>query len=184
MSSLNNLARALERGDPDAALRTNNQTPPLSANLCEALLEMTPEGEESVLDISLRWDHNHPPGDGLPQIVRLRRDLFGRIEALAARLLPTPSPHRQTFVGRVETLEGRPNPDGQREGAVTLQILLPEGETSLARAELNAADHHTAWLAYERNQLVMFQGVLRGAIRAARIEDVGEFRLVEDRVPA
>jgi hypothetical protein len=183
MSSLTNLGRALEAGDPDAALKTNGQAPPLSANLCEGLLEMIPQGEDSSLTVSVRWDHTFPQHPEPRQSVRLRHEFFGRIEALAARLRPSP-PTQPTNVCRwVGTLDGRPSPEGQREGPVTLQLLLPEGETIRARADLSAADHHTAWLAYERNRVVMLQGILRGPVRAARIEEASGFRMVEDPVP-
>lgn len=181
MRSLHRLARALELGDERSALRPAEGEPVLSANLCDALLNMRPEGDGSSLTVSASWDRGRPlPADAaLPGAVRLRRESFDRIEALASRLRPVPPARRQTFVGYVETLAGRPNLNGQREGLAVLRLLLPEGGPVRAGAALNAADHHTAWVAYDRGLPIALEGVLRRAGREAQIDASG-LRLLGD----
>src|SRR5262249_11776696 len=148
--------------------------PMLSANLCEGLLEMAPEGESSFLGVSAEFSRTlqGPPGVDSPTSVRLRREVFPRIEYLAGRLRPVQSPQRQVLVGLVETLNGRPNADNRPEGQVTLRIITPEGEILRARADLNADDYARADQAHMRNLPVVLEGVLRRVGRTVRIDDI------------
>jgi hypothetical protein len=180
MHSLQRLSLALDADELGPLLSPTADEPVLSANLCEGLLDMTPEGDGSVLTISASWARTMPPPATvpLPGMVRLRRETFGLIETLASWLRPAPPPRRQTFVAFVDTLDGRPNPDGLREGPVVLRLFEQEGDSIRARVQLNAADHHTAWEAYERDQPVLLQGVLRRTGRTYRIDDVTGFQVL------
>jgi hypothetical protein len=179
MRALERLSRAVDAGDVEALLDPAAGEPVLSANLCEGLLEMTPEGEGSALTVSADWARTLPPpaDAGWPRSVRLSRERFPQIEALASRLRPTPAPQRQTFLGLVEGLNGRPNAAGGVEGEVWLTLLDPEGETVRVRADLNAADYKAAVEAHLRALPVTLQGVLRRGARVARIEEVTEFKV-------
>jgi hypothetical protein len=182
MTSVQRLAQALELGDPELALHPQDGEPPLSANLCEGLLDMAPEGEGSALTIAAHWDpHLHlVDRDTLPVQVQLRRGLFDRIETLAARLRPTPREQRKTLLGFVETLSGRPNADNRMEGQVLLRLVDPESESLRARTELNTADYHTAWLAHGENQPIALQGIVRRVGRFFRIDNVTGFHLLAE----
>jgi hypothetical protein len=186
MRSLHRLSLALDVDELDSLLNPTQEEPVISANLCDGLLDMTPEGEGSVLTVTASWARTLPPPAALPlpEMVRFRRENFGRIEALAAQLRPAPPPRRQTFVAFVDTLDGRPNEEGQREGPVILRLFEPENDSVRARAELNAADHHTAWQAYDRDQAVILQGVLRRMGRTYRIDEVTGFQMLPDLVNA
>jgi hypothetical protein len=186
MRSLQRLALALDADELDSLLAPVDGQPLLSANLCEGLLDMTPEGDGSTLTVTASWARTLPPPVAvpLPGRVRLRRETFGAIEALATRLRPTPPPRRQTLVGFVDTLDGRPNEDGLREGPIVLRIFNPEGDSIRARVELDAEHHHLAWEAYEQDQPVMVQGVLRRVGRLYRIDDPVGFRIIEEQAPA
>ena len=186
MGSLQRLVDALEMDDAAAALQPIEGQPVISANLCEGLLEMTPEGDDSTLTISVHWARTSPPPAtlSLPREVQLRRETFGLIETLATQLRPTPPPRRQTFVGYIDTLDGWPNPEGRREGPVVLRILEAEGETIRARVELDASNHHLAWQAYDQDAPVVLQGVLRRIGRTHRIDEVSGFRILEQQTGA
>jgi hypothetical protein len=177
LRSLDRLARAFEAGDPNLALVGAENEPVISANLCEGLLEMTPEGEGSSLTVTAGWARSLPPpaGESLPGSVRLRREDFARLESLVRQLQPAHQPQRQALLGVVETLNGRRNAGGQVEGEVVLTILDPEGETLRARADLKAASYAAAAEAHLRALPVSLQGVLHRGVRAHRIEDVTEF---------
>jgi hypothetical protein len=181
MRSLHRLASALDLGNTDAVLHQAENEPVLSANLCEGLLEMTPEDGESTLRVSAAFSRTlpPPPDDRIPRLVRLRREVFPKIEYLAGRLRPVPLPHRQWLVGLVETLNGRPNLDHRPEGYVTLRIITPESEVLRARAELDADDYARADQAHMRNLPVSLEGVLRQVGRTFRIDDVSGFALIQ-----
>src|SRR5262249_1559341 len=139
MRSLARLAIALEADEFGPVLNPGPDELVISANLCEGLVEMSPRGEEASLTISASWARSLPPPATLsiPRQVQLRQEFFPRLQDLATRLRPAVASRRQVLVGFVDTLDGRPNLEGQREGPVVLRLVLPEGELILARVELN-----------------------------------------------
>lgn len=181
MRSLHRLVSALDVGDTDAVLQQADSELPLSANLCEGLLDMAPEGEDSFLQVTAEFTRTlpEPAHATIPRTVRLRRELFPRIESLAERLRPVEVPKRQLLVGFVETLNGRPNPDNRPEGQVILRLITPEGETLRARTELDADEYARADQAHMQNLPVSLEGVLRQVGRTFRIDQVSGFAIVQ-----
>jgi hypothetical protein len=181
MRSLHRLSLALDADELDPLLNPTPEEPVISANLCEGLLDMTPEGDGSVLTVSASWARTLPPPAAvpLPGVVRLRRETFGRIEALAERLRPAHTPQRQMLFGFVDTLNGRPNADNQMEGQVILRLVDPESEIIRARTDLNVTDYHTAWQAHGQNLPITLQGIVRRIGRTFRIDEVSDFRLLQ-----
>jgi hypothetical protein len=179
MRSVSRLAHAVELGDVAAALRPANGEPLLSANLCEALLEMTPEGDSSALTVCASWARPLLPAEGaLPGSVRLPRKAFGRLEQLAERLRPAGAPRRETWVGFVDTLSGRPYAAGGPEGQVILRLVDPERATTRAVAELNPEQYRVAWEAHGHNRPVIVRGVLRRSGRLHRLDEIADFALL------
>ncbi|MCI0456454.1 MAG: hypothetical protein L0Z62_05680 [Gemmataceae bacterium] len=181
MRSVARLAHAVELGAPETALEPAEGEPVLSVNLCEGLLDLTPEGDGSALTISASWARHLPlPGNGAPPpgMVRLPQEAFGRIEALVEKLRPAHAPRRETWVGFVDTLNGRPNADNRMEGQVILRLVDPEHETVRARAELNAEQYPLAWEAHGQNRPVILEGILRREGRLHRLEEVSEFAIL------
>ncbi len=181
MRSLQRLSLALDANELDPLLQPTKNEPVLSANLCEGLLDMTPEEAGSTLTISVSWARTLPPSAAmpLPGKVLLRRETFGLIEVLAERLRPTHVSKWQTLFGFVDTLDGRPNADNQMEGTVILRLVDAKSDTIRARAELNATDYHTAWEAHGQHQPIALQGIVRPIGRFFRIDNVTGFRLLE-----
>jgi hypothetical protein len=181
MRSLHRLALALDADELDPLLNPGEGEPIISSNLCEGLLDMTPEGRGSVLTISVSWARTMPPPATrpLPGVVRLRRETFGLIDTLATRLRPEYVPQRRMLFGFVDTLNGRSNAENQMEGPVVLRLVDPENETIRARADLNVADYHTAWQAHGRNLPIALEGIVRRVGRTFRIDEVSGFRLLQ-----
>jgi hypothetical protein len=182
LRSLRRLTQALEGGNLDRLLTPVEGEPVVSANLCEGLLDLAPPGEVDTLTVEVRWDRTHPLAAAGGE-VRLSREDFPRIEALARRLRPAQEPRRQTLLGLVETLNGRMNAANRLEGEVCLTLLDPRGETIRARADLNAEDYAAAAEAHLRGLPVSLQGVLRRAAGNAFIEDIAEFQVYPRLVP-
>lgn len=181
MRSLQRLSLALDADELEPLLQPTESEPVLSANLCEGLLDMTPEGNGSTLTISASWARTLPPPAAvpLPGKVLLRRETFGLIEVLAERLRPTHVSKWQTLFGFVDTLDGRSNADNQMEGTVVLRLVDSESDTIRARTELNVADYHTAWQAHGAHRPIVLQGIVRRVGRIYRIDAVSGFRLLE-----
>jgi hypothetical protein len=180
MRSLHRLAGALELGDSDALLRQADDEPILSANLCEGLLDMQPEGNESFLRISADFSAT-VPSDRVaapPRAVRLTREMFPRIESLIGRLRPVQAPRRQLLVGFVETLNGRPNTDGRLEGQVTLRLMTADSDNLRARTDLYVDDYTLADQAHMGNRPVSLEGVLRQSGRSYRIDSPARFQIL------
>jgi hypothetical protein len=185
MRSLHRLAWALDADELEPLLKPVEGEPLLSANLCDGLLDMTPEGEASVLTVSANWARTLPPPAAvpIPGKVKLRQETFGRIEVLAAKLRPAHAPQRQTFFGFVDTLNGRANADGQMEGQVILRLVDPASDTVRARTELNVQDYHTAWLAHGPNLPFSVQGILHRSGKIYRLDEVADFKLLQHPTP-
>ena len=182
MRSLHRLYLALDADELAPLLNPGENEPVISANLCEGLLDMTPEGDGSTLTISASWARTLPPSAAvpLPRVVRLRQETFVLIEKVAEKLRPAHAPQRQTLFGFVDTLNGRPNADGQMEGQVILRLVDPASDALRARTDLNATDYHTAWLAHGENRPIRLQGIVRRVGRIYRIDEVTGFRLLQE----
>jgi len=181
MRSLSRLALAIESDEIAPLLEPAEGETVISANLCEGLLQMTPEeGEGAALTVTASWARTLPPSRTLqiPASVRLRRESFRAIEALANRLRPAHAPRRQTLVGFVDTLNGRPNDENEREGEVILRLADPESDNVRARVVLGVADYRTACDAHNPSRPVLLEGVLHRGGRISRIADVNNFRLL------
>lgn len=151
---------------------------PLNANLCEGLLEMAPDGEESSLRITADYSKKYS-GASEKKTVTLPRSIFTSIEYLARKLRPVHAPTKQVFVGLVETLNGRPNVENRQEGQVILRIITADSDALRTRVELGADDYSLADKAHMGNQPVSLQGVLRQTGRTSfRLDEVSGFAIV------
>ncbi|WP_425618605.1 hypothetical protein NA78x_002314 [Anatilimnocola sp. NA78] len=181
LSSLNAVMLATEDGDLDQLLDTSRY-PFMSANLCEAILMLRPEGERSRLSISVAWSKALAvPSDSFAnQPVELRQDTFEAIEYLAPKLRTAPAPKEQVIVGFVDVLRGQLNSDGQMAGEVVFSIVLDGGDLIRAKAELTAADYHAAGEAHLQHEPVYFRGLLIRGSRVNRIDSVGGFTRLQN----
>jgi hypothetical protein len=169
--------------DPDRLLHPVPAAAPLSANLCEGLLDMQPGAERATLTLGVTWARTLPPpaGERLPNTVHLRQEQFPLIGQLAQRLRPSAEPQQQVFAGFVEELRGVPGEDGRVQGEVGLSLIDPEGETLRAKAVLDADAYDQALEAHRHTLLVHLQGVLRRGFRTHRVDPVADFQVIQRR---
>jgi len=155
--------------------------PPLSANLCEALLMMQPDGDRSRLTIMASWARTLPPplDAMLPSVVHLRRNDFPIIERLAEALRPVREPKTSYFVGWVDALFGTPDEANRVCGDVQLLLLNQEG-LQKARVNLNVDDYHVAWEAHGVAGYVALKGKLVRGERVHKIVEVSNFKFLKD----
>lgn len=191
MRSLHLLAIAANARNLDDVLRKDDvlhkseDEPILSANLCEGLLEMAPEGHGSVLRVRAEFSrllHSQLPDARPPTEVQLTTDVFQKIEYLAKRLRPVHVPQSQILVGHVETLNGRPNMENRPEGQVTLRVISPETDLLRARVELNADQYAVADKAHMENLPVSAKGILRQTGRTSfQIDQLSDFAIIQPK---
>jgi hypothetical protein len=179
MRSLDRLVRHFDLGDADGLLQQAEDEPIISANLCEALLDLAPEGEGGSLRISARWCRTLPLGEEtLPTTVRFRQEFFRRIEYLAGRLRPALTARRQVFVGVVEALNGQPNEEHRPDGQVVLRVVTPDDENLRVRAKLTADDYALANRAHMQNMPFHLEGVLRQIGHMYCIDEISDFAVL------
>jgi hypothetical protein len=181
MESLSRLASYIDGDRYAAVLNPAEGETPLSANLCDALLEMQPRGERSRLTLSATWSRSLPPSaeTQTPSIVHMRKEYFPVIEMLANALRPTRRPQVSRFVGLVHSLYGDPDEQGRVRGDVQLLIFNQE-EPIRARVNLNPDDYHTAWEAHGVGGYVSLNGKLEPGDRLHRITEVSNFKFLRE----
>jgi hypothetical protein len=161
--------------------------PGMSANRCESLLLLRPEGERSHLDVTATWSRAFLPDTRVPiPDVQLRQEAFEVAEALAPRLRSVPEPRVDHFFGFVEELRGQPAPQTSRPSGEVRLALFDQDEESHAKADLNADQYAEAIAAHASTDLVSFKGILHRLPRLNRIERVSDFeriRLDDDGIP-
>lgn len=164
-----------------ALVTPSDVPPPLSANLCEGLLDMLPEDERASLSVGVAWDGSLAPPKGIEigAVSTLRREHFTFLGELARTLRPRdgePSP--VPLVGHVDRLNGAPDENGHVCGEVVLSLLIDDAVLR-ARADLGPDDYVKAIEAHRWNRLVRLSGVVRRGRKVHRVDDVSGFALVD-----
>jgi hypothetical protein len=177
--SLEALARATNSPDADDLLDTA-KNPGLSANLCESLLMLRPDGDRATLTISAAWSRTLLPitRERFRQ-VQLRQETFEVAEVLAPRLRTIPQPRPARFIGFVDVLRGQPTrQDSRPSGEVDFTIFDDEQGEIHARGLLGSAEYAEAGRAHLASDVVAFKGILRRLPRISRIDEITDFEIV------
>ncbi|HSN96983.1 MAG TPA: hypothetical protein VLS89_01755, partial [Candidatus Nanopelagicales bacterium] len=150
----------------------------VSANLCEAILEMMPKPEDVSLRITPSWSPVLPAPRDVPAMVRVERQYGPVIVQVARALRPTKGPAPDLFIGKVDALQGQPGPDGRMQGEVVLGAQV-EDEILKIRLDLGPEDYAGACDAHRDGQYVSVHGVLHRGARMHRLEEASGFRVVQ-----
>jgi hypothetical protein len=174
MRSVHRVVRAIEDDRETDVFEETETEPVVSANLCEAILQMQPSADQSTLGISVSWATTLPPLTPLPATVRIKAEYFPIIEDIYKKLLPTKTPAASLFFGKVVTLNGQASDDGRMQGETTLALLYDE-EILKARADLSPDDYQKAVDAHRKAEPVKFWGVLHLGRRIHRVTEIRDF---------
>ncbi len=178
MRSVSRLVSAIESDAVPAVFEAVPAEPALSANLCDALLQMQPQDEGSHLDIKASWATTLPPEAPIPGVVRIKYEYFPIIEDVFKTLQSEKEPEASLFVGYVDTLNGQPGDDGRMQGDATISILHEE-EPRKAHVELSPGDYQIAIQAHSVAGAVKFKGILHLGRRTHRITNISDLARVE-----
>jgi hypothetical protein len=178
MRSLSRMIVAIEADTIPDVFKTVPEEPVISANLCEALLQMQPEDENSHLDVKASWATTLPPQNPIPSMVRIKREYFPIIEDVSKKLLPAQAPAAALFVGYIVSLGGEPGEDGRMQGEATLAVMHEE-QIQLVRVDLSSDNWHVAHAALGAHGIVRIKGILHRGTRVHRITDIIEFAQVQ-----
>jgi len=191
MRSVAELVASIEAGTMDGYIDAIAEHPGMSANLCEALVQMQPAPDEQAperihgeVELATTWGADPrvrpPTEDEAPSRVFVKAEYSREIERAAQRLRPTADASRvDGYVGTVERLDGTIGADGRRSGEVRLSLLLPDGESQRARATLGPDDYAVAVAAHEHGRAYVFvYAALQRGSRIAQLGPVQHFALL------
>lgn len=168
------LERSIRRGEPERVLDEPPEAPRISANLCDALVEMMPADESADLHLRGSWSPLVPAPAGLPVAVHFERGMFETVERLAQQLRPAHGTEAAQFVGKVIELSGAPNPAGALEGDVVLQVHVDD-QILKVRTSLGPEAYALAGGAHLHQQYVSVRGQLHRGRRTHVLKNPREF---------
>lgn len=171
------VARSIRRGDAARILEDRPDAPLVSANLCEALVEMLPTDESADLRLSGSWSPLVTPPATTAIDVLLDRTMFEPIEQLAAQLRPARESELGRFVGKVLELSGSPNPTGRLEGDVVLQVQLDE-QLLKVRVTLGPQAYEAAGIAHFEQRYVSVRAQLHRGRRSNLLRHPNDFTVL------
>lgn len=171
------LAASVRAGEPQRVLEPVHGAPVLSANLCEALVEMMPADESADLRLRSSWSPLLPVGPDIASEVHVDRNMYESIERVAHQLRPTRESQPDQFVGKVVELMGGPGDQGEVEGPVVLQVQVDD-ELLKTRVMLGPQDYRKAASAHLEQLHVTVGGILRRGPRVHWIEKLSGFEIV------
>lgn len=171
------IARSIRQGELARVLEDRPDAPMVSANLCEALVEMMPPDESADLRLSGSWSPLIPPPPAVPTAILLDRAMFEPIEQLAAQLRPARGSESGRFVGKVIELSGAPNPTGELEGDVVLQVQIDD-QLLKVRVTLEPDAYREAGIAHFEQRYVSVRGQLHRGRRTHLLRSPGEFTVL------
>jgi hypothetical protein len=178
MQALEALARA-EEAPRLEELVDPKRSPGLSANLCESLLLLQPEGDRASLTVSATWSRALLPEGPPTRQVQLRQEAFRVAEALAPRLRSQPIARLDRFLGFVDALRGQPRGgDSRPSGEVDFTLFDDEEGEIRARGVLTAEQYAIAGAAHLASDAVSFKAILRRLPRIGRLDSIADFKLI------
>jgi hypothetical protein len=171
------IAKSVRQGDASRILEDREDAPLVSANLCEALVEMMPPDESADLRISGSWSPLAPPPKTALVDILLDRSMFEPIERLAQQLRPARGSEPGRFVGKVIELSGAPNPAGDLEGDVVLQVQTDD-QLLKVRVTLDPNTYRDAGVAHFEQRYVSVRGQLHRGRRTHLLGNPREFTVL------
>ncbi|MCK6473720.1 MAG: hypothetical protein L6R28_18510 [Planctomycetes bacterium] len=143
----------------------------VSANLCEALLEMHNFNPRTNLEITTTWARSLSPGRKATESVEIPMRVFPVLEEVAAKLRPKQEPVQSIFIGKVAKLSAEANKEDRADGEI---IFAFQGDDELIKAKvlLRAPDYDVACDAHKNGQYVTIKGIF---VRGSRLHEIKEY---------
>jgi hypothetical protein len=169
MRALQTLRGSLDTGRTGDLLRAVPHG--VSANLCEALAEMTPGDQQANLQLGMSWSRNRPRVPNLvARQVSFAQPEFGILQE-AGRKLKSLDSRKVTVRGPIIGLQAEPADLLEEfQGRVTIRAVI-ENRTARVRFDLKEADYTLACNAHRDRRQVSVAGMLHGDAKA-RIYDL------------
>jgi hypothetical protein len=181
MSSLGLVSSAIDSGETGRILDAVEEG--VSANLCEALTEMKPPGDQGSLEIGASWARTRPSlAADVPATVTFVPENFAIIQEAGRNLRARPRPKRERFKGKVIGLqeELRTLFEGVA-GRITVATEV-DGQKARVKVGLNSDDFRHACDALRDKKGVAISGIIRQDVRAREYElsEPSDFEVLPD----
>lgn len=178
LQATNALASAIRRGTERRLVEADH--PLVSANLCDAIIEMAPRDESLDIRLASSWSPAVPAPDAVPNVTIIERSMFERIASIGDHLRPRPAPTQSVFIGRVTDLHGEVGPSGL-EGDVTMRAQVG-AELLMIKFSLNHSEYQEAVKAHGEEEHVYVRGVLHRRARSNLLTDIADFKSLRDLI--
>ena len=183
--SMLELDEAIQRAEVTQLVDSLGERPDesiISANLCQALLDMRPSEDDLLLSVSPQWSSKIPASADLVRrpSVRFTQDEFDAVGEIYRQLRPDVNPEPELYYAWVDELKGNENDEGHREGDVIIRFF--DGERTVkARAQLNADQYAEAVRAHTPSRPIWIRGRLHYKPRVSRLEQVDQVSVFDPR---
>lgn len=153
------------------------ESPFVSSNFCDALVVMSGAKLSSNIDFKFSWSSELSDNTiGLNKEVTLRADFIPRIQELSKKLKPDILKN-DTFISKVERLQGEPDENGLMHGDVILAFVFDD-ELVRAKVFLNSSDYKIANKAHMDNSYLSITGQLKRGPRIGVIDGPSDIQLI------
>lgn len=133
----------------------------VSANLCEALASMQPDGDQAQLHIRMTWSSSRPKVPAsLASSVDFTQTAFEIVREAGRRLREEPSVARKRVEGRIITLKADSSLFDDFEGTVVLRADI-NGVLTRVQMVLGSADYKKACDAHRDGRAIAVTGLLQ-----------------------
>ena len=179
---LQELVRSIETRQTDKLVDEIKENPqsPVSANLCQAVAELSDKEHPHAVELSFGWSPLlTPPPEAPRQFIRIPADDFPVIAEIGKALEPRKKPKRATYIGTVEELRGSFNKLGQREGQVLLSLIGEKNERTKVRVTLEASQYDEAVAVHTTTATVVrVTGTIKPSQRQPYNFDLDKFEII------
>lgn len=152
----------------------------VSANLCDALSMLRDESADCTVEVGVLWSPDIPrPHDLGSCTIKLQDGYFEKIDDIRDAIRSREGYKEDQFVGTVERLDGSMGSDGRRSGEVVFALMLRDGETIRARANLTADQYADADRAHMNDGMyVQVAGRLHPGRQPRSLTNISSFALL------
>jgi hypothetical protein len=155
----------------------------VSANLCEAMVAMRPEGDQSRLDIAMNWSRSRPRvPEAVPNVVSFAQADFAIIEEAGRQLRERACPRRERFEGTIHSLQSDlPSLFDDLIGKIILRTTIG-GQQVRVKFVLGREDYKRACDAHRDEKRVAVTGIIHHdvKVRVYELSDPRDFQVLDE----
>lgn len=175
MKSLNRIIASVEQQN----MENSSHASELNANLCFGIVEMNIGDNKSNLDFQMAWCSDIPVEADVPTKVTIYDNYIPSITKLALKLKPCKEATQSTFIGKVTSLNGLENEDGEMEGDVIFSLLVDE-ESLKAKGSLKSTFYRSACDAHKDSKYIKISAILREKPRISDLDQISVFEVLSE----